>query len=77
VPKEALELTEARGLRYVPSPQSDAGADRGFCAECGSSLFWRAPARPTISVAAGALDGTTGLATEGHIYEAQRADWET
>jgi hypothetical protein len=76
LPKEALELTEQRGLRFVPSPASDAQADRGFCAECGSSLFWRAPGRPSISVTAGALDGDTGLVTEQHIYDAQRADWE-
>ncbi len=64
------------GLRWRPSPASDARAERGFCAECGSSLFWRAPERPTVSVAAGTLDGPTGLRTIGHIYDDQRADWE-
>ena len=76
VPRAALELVEDRGLRFIASPASDAEADRGFCAECGSSLFWRAPARDTISVTAGSLDGPTGIGTSGHIYDAQRADWE-
>jgi hypothetical protein len=76
VPRDALELVEARGLRFVPSPASDAGAERGFCGECGSSLFWRAPGRATVSVTAGSVDGPTGIRTAGHIYDAQRADWE-
>ena len=76
VPKESLELREARGLRWHTSPASDAHAERGFCGECGSSLFWRAPGRTTISVTAGTLDGPTGIRTSGHIYDAQRADWE-
>ena len=76
LPKDDLELVADGGLRWRTSPESDAAADRGFCGECGSSLFWRAPARTTISVAAGTLDGPSGLRTIGHIYDAQRADWE-
>ena len=37
--REDLVLLEQRGLRWIQSPDSDAGARRGFCAECGSSLF--------------------------------------
>jgi hypothetical protein len=76
VARADLELVSETGLRWRPSPASDARAERGFCAECGSSLFWRAPERPTVSVAAGTLDGPTGLRTIGHIYDDQRADWE-
>ena len=57
--------------------ESVTGGERGFCATCGSSLFWSALERPTISVAAGTLDGATGLSTIGHIWDEQRADWET
>ena len=76
VPKDRLELVVERGLRWRRTPASDADAERGFCVECGSSLFWRAPARATISVTAGTLDAPTGIGTSGHIYDAQRADWE-
>ena len=55
-------------LRWIDSPNSDAGARRGFCGECGSSLFWDPPARDTISIAAGTLDGPTGLSTAAHWY---------
>jgi hypothetical protein len=50
-------------------------ARRGFCSECGSSLFWDAPGRPTVSIAAGTLDGTTGLRTTAHWYVSQAADY--
>jgi hypothetical protein len=44
---------------------------------CGATLFWTRDDDATISVSAGALDGQTGLATEGHIYVADAADWES
>lgn len=72
-----LVLTEQRGLRWIASPNSDAGARRGFCAECGSSLFWDAPGRPTVSIAAGTLelDGHTDLRVAAHWYVSQAGDY--
>jgi hypothetical protein len=73
--REDLVLLEARGLRWIQSPDSDAGARRGFCAECGSSLFWDPPGRPTVSIAAGTLDGPTRLRTTAHWYVSQAGDY--
>lgn len=73
--REDLVLLDDGGLRWIASPQSDAHARRGFCAACGSSLFWDAPARETISIAAGTLDGQTGLSVAGHCYVSQQADY--
>jgi hypothetical protein len=73
--REELVLLEQRGLRWIPSPNSDAGARRGFCAECGSSLFWDAPDRPTVSIAAGTLDEPTGLRVSAHWYVSQAGDY--
>lgn len=70
-----LALVEQRGLRWFDSPDSDLDARRGFCAECGSSLFWDSPGRGTISVAAGTLDGPTGLRVAGHWYISQAGDY--
>ena len=42
-----LTFTEDRGLRWIDSPDSAHDARRGFCGECGSSLFWQAPGRET------------------------------
>jgi hypothetical protein len=74
---EHLRFVTDIGLRWIDSPESAVHARRGFCGECGSSLFWEAPGRETISIAAGTLDGATGLRTAGHIWDEQRADWET
>jgi hypothetical protein len=68
-------LLEQRGLRWIQSPRSDAGARRGFCCECGSSLFWDAPGGKTISIAAGTLDGCTGLRVASHWYVSQAGDY--
>jgi hypothetical protein len=55
-------------LRWFESPSSEAHARRGFCGRCGSSLFWDAPGRPTITIAAGTLDAPTGLRAQAHVY---------
>jgi hypothetical protein len=73
--RDQLEFLEARGLRWVVSPESDSAARRGFCGECGSSLFWDAPARDTISIAAGSLDEPTGLRMLAHVYVTQAGDY--
>jgi hypothetical protein len=73
--KQDLVLIVDRGLRWIDSPRSDAGARRGFCAECGSSLFWDPPRRETISIAAGTLDGATGLRVTSHWFVSQAGDY--
>jgi len=77
VAREGLELEDPQArLRWFPGPNSATHGERGFCATCGSSLFWHAPGRAAISIAAGTLDGVTGLRTASHIWDEQRADWE-
>jgi hypothetical protein len=73
--KADLVLTESDALRWIASPESESDARRGFCSACGSSLFWDAPARDTISIAAGSLDEPTGLRTIGHVYVSQVGDY--
>jgi len=70
--KSDLRLIEARGLRWYAS--SDL-ARRGFCAECGGSLFWEAAGRDTVSIAAGTLDAPTGLSTTLQIYVSSAGDY--
>lgn len=52
------------------------GRERSFCRVCGSILFWAEPGTENISIAAGALDGDTGLRTTAHIFVDSAADWE-
>jgi hypothetical protein len=68
-----IEGTEA--LRWIESPNSDAHARRGFCVRCGSSMFWRPAEDDTISIAAGTLDGPTGLRARSHWYVSQAGDY--
>ena len=60
-----LTLTETRGLKWYRS--SDA-ARRAFCGECGSTLFWKGDGRDYTAIAAGAIDGPTGVKLAGHIF---------
>src|SRR6185503_14765809 len=48
---------------------------RGFCRSCGASLFWRRSGSDRISIAAGTLDGPTGLCTAAHIFVADSGDY--
>ena len=73
--REDLAVTAAGALRWVESPASATGARRGFCGECGSSLFWEAPTRETVSIAAGSLDEPTGLRLLAHTYVSQAGDY--
>jgi hypothetical protein len=73
--REHLHVLQSDGLRWVASPESESDARRGFCGECGSSLFWDAPARDTVSIAAGTLDQPTGLRLLGHVYVSQAGDY--
>jgi hypothetical protein len=62
-------------LRWIDSPESDAHGRRGFCSRCGSSMFWDAPDRLTVAIAAGTLDEPTGLRTIYHVYTATKGDY--
>jgi hypothetical protein len=73
---EHLVIRESRGLRWIDSPESDLHARRGFCVECGSSLFWDSPDRDRVSIAAGTLDRPTGVGIAGHIYTHQAGDYD-
>jgi hypothetical protein len=72
---EHLSFTEDRGLRWIDSPDSELDARRGFCVECGSGLFWDAPDRSWVSIAAGCLDSPTGIRTVGQIWTESAGDY--
>jgi hypothetical protein len=72
---DEVEFAEDRGLRWIDSPDSEHDARRGFCAECGSSLFWQVPASGKVSIAAGCLDPPTGLHTVEEIWVESAGDY--
>ena len=70
VPDDALTITGE--VRWY---EASANAKRGFCATCGSFLFWKGHAEDDTGVALGALDGPTGLKLERHIFTADKGDY--
>ena len=73
---EHLDIADAAALRWIESPSSDRNARRGFCAECGSSLFWQPAPGERTNIAAGTLDRPTGLRIAGHWYMRHAGDYD-
>lgn len=65
VKRRYFTLVRTDDLRWY---ESSASARRGFCAACGSILFWDAPAYPHVAIAAGSLDDDAGLTLVCHIF---------
>lgn len=73
---EDLQFTSDRTLKWF---QSSDSAARGFCQDCGASIFWRPmkdgqPGEMT-SISAGVIDLPTRLDVIGHIYVESMADF--
>ena len=71
-PRAALSLTESRGLAWYASSDK---ARRGFCRECGASLFWEPRDADYVAIAAGTLDRPSGLRLVRHIYVDEKPDY--
>ena len=74
VQRADLVMTETRGLKWYKSSDT---ARRGFCQDCGASLFWDRLHGETTSVAAGTLDEPTGLRTIRNIFVSHKGDYYT
>ena len=55
--------------------ESSPGVRRGFCGNCGSTLFWDDLSRDYIAVAAGSLGEPTGIVLTKHIFAADKGDY--
>ncbi|PRX09556.1 UNVERIFIED_ORG: hypothetical protein BCL66_10656 [Martelella mediterranea] len=71
-PFDKLTFVNDAGLRWYAS--SDR-AKRGFCAHCGSSLFYRMNGEAGIGIAAGCLEDTSALRIGKHIFVADKGDY--
>ena len=69
---QTTELTIAGDVTWF---QSSATAQRGFCATCGTHLFWRMDGEVHTSIEAGAFDEGTKLFAHKHIYVEAKADY--
>jgi hypothetical protein len=50
-------------------------AGRGFCRQCGSSLFWKPDSGTHISILAGVVDPPTGLSVATQIFTEDKSDY--
>ena len=67
-----LVFTNRASLKWH---QSSDKAKRGFCQDCGSSIFWQPTNGDMISISAGVINPPTGLSVIGHIYVEHMADF--
>lgn len=72
VPRDALTVSGDEHLTWYAS--SDR-VRRGFCAVCGSTLFWDPLGRDWTAVAMGAFDGPTHTQLALHIFVAEKGDY--
>ena len=70
--KANISITTSDGLAWYRT--SDV-ARRGFCCECGSSLFWEPYDLDATGIIAGSLDSPTNLKSIGHIFVGEKADF--
>ncbi len=76
MPVDDLKFIEERGLKWFRSETDETpNVYRGFCSECGSSLFWDPRSENRIAVAAGSLDESTDLKILGHSWVSQKGDY--
>jgi hypothetical protein len=72
VPRSALTVHGSENVRWYASSEK---VRRGFCATCGSTLFWDPAHRDWTGVAMGALDTPTGTKLAIHIFVAEKGDY--
>ena len=71
-PDEAIAISGGGNVKwYRASPT----AQRGFCSNCGSVLFWKQDGSDGMSISAGSFEPPTGLHLERHIYCADKGDY--
>lgn len=67
-----LQISENGTLAWY---RSSPDAQRGFCKNCGSALFWKRDGASTISILAGSFDDPSGLKIAKHIFVADKGDF--
>ncbi len=67
---EAFEWTKGEPVHF----RDQVGADRGFCAHCGSSITWESPAGGFL-VFVGGLDRAEDVHPDGHGYTSTMLPW--
>jgi hypothetical protein len=72
VRRDALRIEGAENVTWYRSSEK---VRRGFCATCGSVLFWDPLGHDILSVAMGAFDKPTETRLAIHIFVADKGDY--
>lgn len=71
----ADDMLTVIGTQNLTWYKSSEKAKRGFCALCGSGLFWKHDRLDQTSILAGSFDKPTGLTASHHIFTGQKGDY--
>lgn len=73
-----IKKDQLRMLKGIPKfYQSSATIERGFCANCGSPMFFRPIKEDWVSILSGTLDDPELAPPEGHYGVESRISWLT
>ncbi len=67
-----LHLEKSETLAWYRSSEV---ARRGFCRDCGASLFWKPDAASYTAVSCGSLDQPSGVEAAGHVFLVDKGDY--
>jgi hypothetical protein len=67
-----IDFSKDDGLTWYTS---SAWAERGFCNQCGSSLFYRMNGSPAVGISAGCIDEPHGLKPGKHIFTVDKGSY--
>jgi len=70
-PDDALEWTRGEPATF----ESSAGVDRGFCAQCGTPLFYHSHAAGRTNLTIGSLDDPAAFAPRSQMGMESRMPW--
>ncbi|MEO3999865.1 GFA family protein [Mesorhizobium sp. CAU 1732] len=71
----AVDDVQIEGTEHLTWYRASDMARRGFCATCGSALFWHSDGSERISILAGSFDQPSGLKGSEHIFVADKGDY--
>jgi hypothetical protein len=72
VPRAVVTVHGGENVTWYRSSEK---VRRGFCATCGSSLFWDPVEKDWIGIAMGAFEAPTGTRLRIHVHVASKGDY--
>lgn len=72
VPRDALAIKGEAAVKWF---KSSPKVRRGFCGNCGSTLFWDPVFQDWTAIAMGAFDTPTGTHLSQHIFVSEKGDY--